>query len=88
MVLDASQAEQDLLRGAIACPIARRAAASPGHGPHPVTSGYAKAPAWPIPAALAVPPAAPPHVLLPAWCLPRRADAGEVIGAAPLAKAN
>jgi hypothetical protein len=48
----------------------------------------ATAPAWCVHAGPRCASCPTAHVLLPAWCLPRRADAGEVIGAALVAKAD
>jgi transposase-like protein len=87
MVLDADQAEKDLAEGAIACPscggrlrpwsraVPRRIRLREGTRlVHPRRARCACCRAT--------------HVLLPAWCLPRRADAGEVIGVALVAKAE
>jgi hypothetical protein len=88
MVLDAGQAEDDLTRGIVTCP----------------RCGGSLAPwSWATPqrwarlrdgTRLVRPRRArcvlcrATQVLLPSWCMPRRADAGEVIGAALVAKAN
>ncbi len=88
MVLDVDQAEADLTRGALACPRC---------------AGVLRAWSWANlrrvrlrdgttralrPRRARCVSCRATQVLLPAWCLPRRADAVEVVGAALVAKAS
>jgi transposase-like protein len=88
IVLDIEQADTDLLAGALTCP--RCSAAL-----RPWSSAATRRIRWldgsyhPVrPRRARCSGCRATQVLLPAWCLPRRADAAEVIGAALVAKAG
>jgi transposase-like protein len=87
IVLDAGQAEDDLARGVIGCP---RCGGSlwPWSWAKPRRVRLRDGARLVRPRRARCASCRATQVLLPSWCLPRRADAAEVIGAALVAKAD
>lgn len=87
IVLDAGQVEDDLARGVISCPRCG-APLRPWSWATPRRVRLRDGTRLVQPRRARCGSCRTTHVLLPSWCLPRRADAIEVIGAALVAKAD
>ena len=79
---DGALVERQLAGGELACPLCGGALAGWGHARPTAVADGGRAGCGAAPRRSRCPGCGATHVLLPAWCLARRADEGEVIGSA------